>query len=485
MSDSTIIANKWEPVIGLEIHVQLNTESKIFSSAPIATGREPNQTANIVDLAFPGTLPVLNQRVLQKAIQFGLATSAQIAATCRFDRKSYFYPDLPKGYQITQLAEPILKGGSLDFMVDDATSKRIELTRAHLEEDAGKSIHDRFPGSTGIDLNRAGVPLLEIVTEPQLRSPKEAAACFRHLHGLVTWLQICDGNLNEGSMRCDANVSVRRTGDELLGERTEIKNINSFRFVEKALKHEIDRQISVLESGGKIVRETRLYDVERDQTRTMRGKEFAHDYRYFPDPDLLPVAITQEMVQEVRCAMPELPQARCERFKSQFSLDLATATRLTQDRATSDYFERVLAVAEDAQLAANWILGNVAAALNRDEISIDEFSLAPSELGEIIRQIVKGNISDSGAKRAFDNLVSSGGRAIEAIAQIQSSLIDNEQELLTLIQSVLDDHQEQVEQVRNGNKKVVGFLVGQVMKAAKGRVDPKQVNLILNKLVST
>lgn len=475
----------WEPVIGLEVHVQLNTNSKIFSSAPVTVSVEPNRAANAVDLALPGTLPVLNKKVVEKAILFGLATAGRIASRCRFDRKNYFYPDLPKGYQITQLTEPIIEGGTLDVRVDDGSIRQVELVRAHLEEDAGKSIHGKYAGKTGIDLNRAGTPLLEVVTAPQLNTPDEASACFRTLHRLVTWLDICDGNLNEGSMRCDANISVRRHGETHLGERTEIKNLNSFRFVERALKHEIDRQISILETGGEIVRETRLYDVERDETRSMRGKELAHDYRYFPDPDLLPVAITQVMIRTARSAMPELPEARCSRYIDELGLPAETAHRLTQEKAFSDYFESAFAIAGNAKLTANWVLGIVAATLNRNEISIEDLHLSGPQLGEIVKNINDGIVSDASAKQVFETVLATKSNVADAIGQQRESLMSDERDLKELVQRVLEGNPIQAEEYRKGKKKILGYLVGQVMSAAEGKVDPKKVNQALTEILAS
>ncbi len=475
---------RWEPVIGLEVHVQLNTKSKIFSSAPVTVDADPNQAANLVDLALPGTLPVLNKEAVYKAIRFGLATSANIAPQCRFDRKNYFYPDLPKGYQITQLTEPIVEGGVFEVRVEDGTVRNVELMRAHLEEDAGKSNHEKYPRKTGIDLNRAGTPLLEIVTAPQLTTPSEAAACFRQLHQLVTWLDICDGNLNEGSMRCDANVSVRRQGEARLGERTEIKNLNSFRFVEKALQHEIDRQISILEAGGDVVRETRLYDVERDETRSMRGKEFAHDYRYFPDPDLLPVEISRDMIQTVHSSMPELPAARRHRYIAEHGLDNRTADRLTQEKVISDYFEKAIDVTANAKLTANWVLGYVAAYLNKNDIDIDELGLSGSELGEIVKTVDEGVVSDAIAKQIFEHVVKTGKPVSMALSQLRDALITDEQDVRVLVQTILDENLEQVKEYRNGKTKVLGFLVGQVMSASKGKVDPKTVNRLLTEFLA-
>ena len=477
-------SSEWEPVIGLEIHVQLNTKSKLFSTSPAQVNPNPNVFANIVDLAIPGTLPVLNKEALNKAIMFGVAIDAHISPICRFERKSYFYPDLPKGYQITQLTDPIVGRGSLDIYLEDKSIKTIGITRAHLEEDAGKSLHDRIRHTTAIDLNRAGTPLLEIVTEPELNSPSEASACFRQLHTLVTWLGICDGNLNEGSMRCDANVSVRKRGTQKLGNRTEIKNVNSFRFVERALHYEIERHLSLLEQGDIVERETRLYDVERDETRRMRGKEFSDDYRYFPDPDLLPVAVSDGLVQSIRRSMPELPSVRRDRYTSQMNLDQAVAALLTRDRATSDYFERAHSVTGNAHLVANWVLGNVGSILNRDEITIGEFSIPPETLGEILCHIHNGEISDAVAKKLFDQVLEQGSSVKEALDIARQSQI-SDGELRDLVQAILKDHPNQVKQLSQGKSKVMGFLIGQAMKASRGKADPKQLSEIFRELTST
>ncbi len=475
--------SRWEAVIGLELHVQLNTAAKIFSSAPVGVGFAPNQAASIVDLAFPGTLPVLNQEVLVKAIRFGLAITADIASQCRFDRKSYFYPDLPKGYQITQLNEPIVGRGTLNVQLDDGSIKPVDITRAHLEEDAGKSVHDRYPGQTAIDLNRAGTPLLEIVTEPQLHSPEEAAACFRQLHTLVTWLGICDGNLNEGSMRCDANVSVRLKGNSKLGERTEIKNINSFRFVQKALQFEIQRQIAALERGDTLIQETRLYDVARDETRPMREKEFSDDYRYFPDPDLLPVSISEDLIHQIRETMPELPAVRRERYVADLLLDDSTAARLTRNRETSDYFERTIDRCPNPKLAANWIVGVVSAALNKDILSIEQAPVNPDELGEILLQVDNGSITQTAARQVFQSLWSNGGSVEEALASQKRTHNADDSHLRTIVQSILDSHPKQLEQLKGGRKKIAGFFVGQIMKETGGSADPRRVNEILSDLL--
>ena len=408
----------WEAVIGLEVHVQLATRSKIFSRAATTFGEYPNSNANAVDIALPGVLPVLNEEAVRMAIKFGLAIDADIASSCRFDRKNYFYPDLPKGYQISQLDQPIVGRGTLPIFFGDGSFHEIGITRAHLEEDAGKSIHTTYDGLTGIDLNRAGTPLLEIVSEPELRSAAEAAAYFRELHGLVTTLEICDGNLNEGSMRCDANFSIRPKGVETLGERTEIKNVNSFRFVEKALEYEIDRQIVVLESGGKVVLETRLYDSERDETRSMRSKESSDDYRYFPDPDLLPVEIPDELIESVRVTMPELPTAKRNRYIQELGLTDYEAGRLIEDPHGARYFDAVAELSADAKLSANWILGDVAAALNRDEINFVNVPIAPDQLGTLLNRIHDETITGKIAKSIFELLWTKGG-SVDGIIESQ------------------------------------------------------------------
>src|SRR5690606_10464152 len=384
----------WEIVIGLETHVQLSTESKIFSNSSTRFGAAPNTQASVVDLALPGTLPVMNYGAVERAIVFGLAIGAHVAPFSKFERKNYFYPDLPKNYQISQLEIPVVQGGSLRFFVGDE-EKTVNLTRAHLEEDAGKSLHENFTGphgesSTGIDLNRAGTPLLEIVTEPELRSAAEAVAYARTLHALVVWLGICDGNMQEGSFRVDANVSVRPRGQKEFGTRCEIKNVNSFRFLERAILHEARRQIDLIEDGGQVVQETRLYDADRDETRSMRSKEDAHDYRYFPDPDLPPLVIAPEWIERVRSEMPELPSEKRQRFESQLGLTAYDAAQLTMDRATSDYFEKLVAALPEGQakLGANWILGEVAATLNREERDITECPITPEQLGALIRRII-------------------------------------------------------------------------------------------------
>ena len=471
----------WEAVIGLEVHVQLATRSKIFSRAATTFGEYPNSNANAVDIALPGVLPVLNEEAVRMAIKFGLAIDADIASSCRFDRKNYFYPDLPKGYQISQLDQPIVGRGTLPIFFGDGSFREIGITRAHLEEDAGKSIHTTYDGLTGIDLNRAGTPLLEIVSEPELRSAAEAAAYFRELHGLVTTLEICDGNLNEGSMRCDANISIRPKGVETLGERTEIKNVNSFRFVEKALEYEIDRQIVVLESGGKVVLETRLYDSERDETRSMRSKESSDDYRYFPDPDLLPVEIPDELIESVRVTMPELPTAKRNRYIHELGLTDYEAGRLIEDPHGSRYFDAVAEQSADAKLSANWILGDVTAALNRDEINFVNVPIAPDQLGTLLNRIQDETITGKIAKSIFELLWTNGG-SVDGIIESQGlRQLDDAKDLEGVVSQIISDFPDQVGQFREGKQKILGFFVGQVMKATNGKANPKQVNEILRR----
>lgn len=471
----------WEAVIGLEVHVQLATRSKIFSRAATTFGEYPNSNANAVDIALPGVLPVLNEEAVRMAIKFGLAIDADIASSCRFDRKNYFYPDLPKGYQISQLDQPIVGRGTLPIFFGDGSFREIGITRAHLEEDAGKSIHTTYDGLTGIDLNRAGTPLLEIVSEPELRSAAEAAAYFRELHGLVTTLEICDGNLNEGSMRCDANISIRPKGVETLGERTEIKNVNSFRFVEKALEYEIDRQIVVLESGGKVVLETRLYDSERDETRSMRSKESSDDYRYFPDPDLLPVEIPDELIESVRVTMPELPTAKRNRYIQELGLTDYEAGRLIEDPHGSRYFDAVAEQSADAKLSANWILGDVTAALNRDEINFVNVPIAPDQLGTLLNRIQDETITGKIAKSIFELLWTNGG-SVDGIIESQGlRQLDDAKDLEGVVSQIISDFPDQVGQFREGKQKILGFFVGQVMKATNGKANPKQVNEILRR----
>ena len=474
----------WESVIGLEIHVQLATRSKIFSGADTAFGAPPNTQACAVDLGMPGVLPVLNREAVRMALTFGVAIDAEIAETCRFDRKNYFYPDLPKGYQISQFDQPIVGAGVVEIDVD-GVPKRIRIRRAHLEEDAGKSLHEEYPGMTGVDLNRAGTPLLEVVSEPDLHAPAEAAVLFREMHALVRYLGISDGNLNEGSMRCDANVSVRPRGEAQLGERTEIKNLNSFRFVEQAVRHEIGRQIEVLEAGGAVVRETRLYDPERDETRPMRSKELSDDYRYFPDPDLLPVRITPEMVAEARAHVPELPRAKRRRYGPEFGLSNGDARFLTADPDVAAYFEATVATGCGAKHAANWIMDRVRAALNRSGLEMAQCRVPPEQLGRLIARIEEGVISGKIAGTVFDLLWSEGGEVDAIIDARGLRQISDVDELARIVAQVVAEHPEQVEQFRAGKSRVLGFFVGRVMRETAGKADPKQVNALLREALDT
>ncbi len=473
----------WETVIGLEVHCQLATRSKLFSGAATAFGAEPNTQACAVDLALPGVLPVLNREAVAMAIKFGLAVGAQIAPRSVFARKNYFYPDLPKGYQISQYELPIVARGHLDITLPDGTGKRIGITRAHLEEDAGKSLHEDFHGLTGIDLNRAGTPLVEIVSEPELSSAAEAVAYLKKLHALVRYLEISDANMQEGSFRCDANVSVRRVGDSKLGTRAEIKNINSFRFVERAIEVEVERQIELLESGGQVVQETRLYDAERNQTRAMRSKEEANDYRYFPDPDLLPIEVSEAWVEHLRAQLPELPQARQARFVSQYGLSDYDAGLLTAERELADYFEASLAGGAEAKLAANWINGELAAALNRDDLPITASPVSPAALGGLLERIADQTISGKIAKDVFAAMWQGEGEA-DAIIQARGlKQITDSGAIEAAVEQVLAANPDQVEQLRAGKDKVLGFLVGQVMKATGGKANPAQVNALLRSKV--
>ncbi len=478
------MSRHWEPVVGIEVHVQLATRSKIFSSTSVEFGAEPNVRANLIDLAMPGALPVLNEEAVTMAVKFGLAIDAEIAEKCVFDRKNYFYPDLPKGYQISQFELPIVGRGQLSLFLEDGSVRQIGITRAHLEEDAGKSVHDRFSESTGIDLNRAGTPLLEIVTEPDMRSAAEAAACFRQIHSLVRWLEICDGNLAEGSMRCDANVSVRPVGDESFGERTEIKNINSFRFVERALNYEIERQIDVLEAGGEVVRETRQYDATRDMTLSMRSKELSDDYRYFPDPDLLPLRLSSEFLAKARSTMPELPQQKLERFISEYSLAQPVAVRLTRDPSIASYFESTVALGADPQLSANWLLGEVAAALNREEKDYADIPVSSAQLADLIKRLQDKTLSSTLAKVVFEHIWTSDDSVDEIIERQGLRQLNDTDELRTLVQHIIADHPDQIEQIQSGATKVMGYLVGQVMKASQGKADPRQVSDLLKRMLN-
>ncbi|ESS71876.1 aspartyl/glutamyl-tRNA(Asn/Gln) amidotransferase subunit B [Methyloglobulus morosus KoM1] len=470
---------KWETVIGLEIHTQLATQSKIFSGAATAYGAEPNTQACAVDLGLPGVLPVLNSEAVNMAVKFGLAIEAEIAPYSVFARKNYFYPDLPKGYQISQFELPIVGKGHLDIDVD-GTSKRIGITRAHLEEDAGKSLHENFHGMSGIDLNRAGTPLLEIVSEPDMRSAKEAVAYMRKLHELVRYLGICDGNMQEGSFRCDANVSVRPKGQQEFGTRAEIKNINSFRFVEKAIHHEVERQIELIENGGKVVQETRLYDANKDETRSMRSKEEANDYRYFPDPDLLPVHISEEFKAQIQLQLPELPEAKKLRFKERYQLDEENAGILTASRQLADYFEALVKESAcEAKLCANWMTGDLLAALNKADLDITESPVDTRRLAGLMRRIHDDTISGKIAKQVFDLMWQSNATADEIIAEKGLKQITDTGAIEAIIDKIIADNPDQVAQYLSGKDKVFGFFVGQVMKEMQGKASPAEVNKML------
>ncbi|MDR1529263.1 MAG: Asp-tRNA(Asn)/Glu-tRNA(Gln) amidotransferase subunit GatB [Burkholderiales bacterium] len=474
----------WEIVIGLETHAQLATQSKIFSGASTTFGAEPNTQACAVDLALPGVLPVANRGAIECAIRFGLAIDATINTTSVFARKNYFYPDLPKGYQISQYEIPIVLGGSLTIQTKSG-EKTVHLTRAHLEEDAGKSLHEDFHGMTGIDLNRAGTPLLEIVTEPDMRSAEEAVAYARALHALVRWIDICDGNMQEGSFRCDANVSVRRVG-ELLGTRCEIKNLNSFRFLEKAIEFEVQRQIELIEDGGKVVQETRLFDPDRGETRSMRSKEDAQDYRYFPDPDLPPLVIDDAWIARVKNEMPELPEAMRRRLILDHALPEYDAAQLTYSLDFARYFEEVVTITgkDAAKIAANWMLGDVSAALNREEIEIADIPVSSAQLAELIINIKNGTLSNKGAKEILQKLwenANTSASVAEIIAELGLQQISDVGALEKIIADVLAAHPAAVEEYRAGKEKAFNSLVGQIMKASRGKANPAQVNELLKK----
>ena len=470
----------WEVVIGLEIHAQLATKSKIFSGASTAYGAEPNTQACLVDLGYPGVLPVLNEEVVRMATKFGLAVNATVAKRSVFARKNYFYPDLPKGYQISQYELPIVEHGELFINDANGDDKRIGITRAHLEEDAGKSIHEGLAKSSGIDLNRAGTPLLEIVSEPDLRSAKEAVAYMRKIHSIVRYLGISDGNMQEGSFRCDANVSVRPSGQEELGTRSELKNLNSFRFVEKAINFEIDRQIELLEDGGEVVQETRLYDSAKDETRPMRSKEEANDYRYFPDPDLLPVEIDEDYIEAVRQTLPELPDAKRQRFVDEYDIRPDDAAILTAAQALADYFEAVAAATEGkAQGVANFVIGEVAAALNRDGLDIEQSPVSAARLAGLLDRVKDNTISGKIAKEVFEAMWAGEGTADEIIDAKGLRQITDSSAIEAIVDKVIEANPGQVAEYKAGKDKLIGFFVGQVMKETGGKANPGQVNAIL------
>ena len=472
---------EWETVIGLEIHTQLATSSKIFSGASTAYGAVPNTQACAVDLGLPGVLPVLNAQVVNMAIKFGLAINAEIAPVSVFARKNYFYPDLPKGYQISQYELPIVGVGEVTIELEDGSSKTIGVTRAHLEEDAGKSLHEDFHGMTGIDLNRAGTPLLEIVSEPDMRSAQEAVAYMKKIHSIVRYLEISDGNMQEGSFRCDANVSVRPKGQEEFGTRTELKNINSFRFVERAIEFEVERQIELLEAGGEVVQETRLFDPNKGETRSMRSKEEAMDYRYFPDPDLLPVEIDNAHIESVRETLPELPDAKRARFVSDYGLSEYDAGFLTSSRDMADYYETVAKESAEAKLAANWVMGELSSYLNKEDKDIADSPVSASMLAGMIKRIKDNTISGKIAKDVFEAMWQGEGDADAIIESKGLKQITDTGAIEALVDEVLANNPQQVEQFKAGKEKMLGYFVGQIMKATQGKANPAQVNELLRK----
>lgn len=470
---------QWEAVIGLEIHAQLATQSKIFSGASTAFGAKPNTQACIIDLGLPGILPVLNEKVVRMAILFGVAVDAAIAKTSVFARKNYFYPDLPKGYQISQYELPIVGKGQITIEPEAGQPKVIGITRAHLEEDAGKLLHEEFHGCSSIDLNRAGTPLLEIVSEPDMRSAKEAVAYMKKIHQLVRYLDICDGNMQEGSFRCDANISVRPKGQDTLGTRAELKNLNSFRFVERAIDFEIERQIDRIEGGGSVIQETRLYDSVRNETRPMRSKEEANDYRYFPDPDLLPVELDAGFVAQVKSQMPELPSQKTIRFAQLYGLGEHDIRVLTQTRELADFFEMVVAGVKDAKLAANWVIGDLSGALHKHDTTLSDSPITASMLADLLIRITDKTISGKIAKQVFDAMWQGQGNADAIIAKQGLKQITDTTALEQLIDNILAKNTKQVEQYRGGQTKLMGFFVGQVMKATSGKANPQAVNELL------
>ena len=473
----------WETVIGLEIHAQLSTKSKLFSGGSTEFGAESNTHVDLIDMGLPGVLPVANKEAFYKAIRFGLATGAEINQTSSFDRKNYFYPDLPKGYQITQMTKPIIEKGSVKVMVDDE-EKIINITRAHLEEEAGKSIHDLFEGETGVDLNRAGTPLLEIVSEPEISNAKEAVAYFKAVRQLVTFLDICDGNMAQGSMRCDVNVSIKKTDDKELGTRAELKNINSFKFIEKAINYEIERQIKVIESGESVVQETRLYDSDKNETRSMRSKEEANDYRYFPCPDLLPVVISDNELQEIKDNLPELPEGKENRYVSEIGLEESEAKIISSSKTMADMFEEASGKTNNAKLVAKWLVGDVSALLNKDNIEIDESNLSPENFGKLIERISDNTISGKIAKSVLEEVWENGTDVDEVIETKGLVQIQDESLLEEIANKIVDSNPDQVAAYKGGKDKLFGFFVGQIMKETQGKANPKSVNEILKKILN-
>ena len=474
----------WETVIGLEIHSQLSTKSKIFSGASTSFGAEPNTQACAVDLGLPGVLPVLNKEAVMMALRFGLAVNAKINQHSIFARKNYFYPDLPKGYQISQFEIPIVGQGEIEISIAEGDTKMIGITRAHLEEDAGKSIHDMYKDFTAIDLNRAGTPLLEIVSEPDMSNAKEAVAYAKKIHALVQYIGICDGNMQEGSFRCDANVSIRKKGAKELGTRTELKNINSFKFLEKAINLEVVRQQDTLEDGEEVVQETRLYDDMKNETRSMRSKEEANDYRYFPDPDLLPVDIDDALLSQIRTTLPELPTEKKSRYISEFGLNSYDAENLTSQKAFADFFESMLYEKAEAKLSANWIMGELSAALNKNQMNIKDSPISAKELSGLVKRITDETISGKIAKDVFMTMWESQRSADEIIESQGLKQMTDIAAIEPIIDKVIANNSTQVEQYRAGNKKLLGFFVGQVMKETQGKANPKQVNQLLNEKLS-
>ncbi len=467
----------WECVIGLEAHVQLSTETKLFSRASTSFGQEPNTNVNLVDCGLPGVLPTVNKNAFYKAIRFGLAVDADINQTSLFDRKNYFYPDLPKGYQITQMELPIVSGGKVEIEIEGA-KKIINLTRAHLEEDAGKSIHEGMAG-TGVDLNRAGTPLLEIVSEPEISSAKEAVAYMKALHQIVTFLDVSDGNMSQGSLRCDANVSVRKKGDKKLGTRTEIKNINSFRFIEKAINYEIERQIDVIESGESVTQETRLYDSIKNETRPMRSKEFANDYRYFPDPDLLPVMISDEEIEEIKATFPEMPKDKFIRYQSEFKIPENDAQIISSSKNLATFFEECMENVKDAKLLSNIMIGDISSLLNKENIEIADSKLSTKNVSELVNLVTEGVISGKIAKTVLEETWDSGLSPIEIVESSGLKQIDDDDEIERIIDQIISEHPDQVTAYKGGKDKLFGFFVGQIMKATQGKANPASANKIL------
>ncbi|MBE9539759.1 MAG: Asp-tRNA(Asn)/Glu-tRNA(Gln) amidotransferase subunit GatB [Proteobacteria bacterium] len=479
---------QWESVIGLEVHLQLATESKIFSGSATTFGAEPNTQASAVDLAMPGMLPVLNEKAVRYAVLFGLGIGAEIGKRSVFDRKNYFYPDSPKGYQISQFLDPIVGRGDFKIQLEDGSTRNIGITRAHLEEDAGKSLHEDFHGQTGIDLNRAGTPLLEIVTEPDFRTAEEAVTYLKELHSLVTYLGISDGNMAEGSMRCDVNISLRPVGSDTLGTRAEIKNVNSFRFVEKAIRYEFNRQADILDDGGTVAQETRLYDAERDETRAMRSKEVANDYRYFPEPDLLPVVIDDAYIEALRGQLPELPRQKRERFASEYDLSPYDAGVLSATRAMADFYENVASACNNPKMAANWVQVELLGRLNREDVEISASPVSPQALSGLIKRILDNSISGKIAKQVFEAMWQGEGSADEIIAARGLKQVSDSGQLESMVDEIIATNTAQVEQYLAADevrrKKLLGFFVGQIMKLSKGQANPQMVNkLLTEKLV--